>query len=108
MGPCWARPVDSSLALLSQQEDISWSNREAVDEGCLVSKENGVGEDWASPAGHCVPRAGPSLLASVLLKRKVRPNGQAKPIKQPGPLLPGNLSELALNYGTRGKSALNS
>lgn len=72
MGPCWARPVDSSLALLSQQEDISWSNREAVDEGCLVSKENGVGEDWASPAGHCVPRAGPSPLASVLLKRKVR------------------------------------
>lgn len=41
----WAGPVDSSLALLSQQEDISWSNREAVDEGCLVSRENGVGED---------------------------------------------------------------
>lgn len=44
-GPCWAGPVDSSLAVLSQQEDISWSNREAVDEGCLVSTENGVGED---------------------------------------------------------------
>lgn len=44
-GPCWARPVDSSLALLSQQEDISWSNREAVGEGRLVSRENGVGED---------------------------------------------------------------
>lgn len=44
-GPCWARPVDSSLALLSQQEDISWSNREPVDEGRLVSRENEVGED---------------------------------------------------------------
>ena len=44
-GPCWARPVDSSLALLSQQEDISWSNLEPVDEGSLVSEENGVGED---------------------------------------------------------------
>lgn len=45
MGPCRAGPVDSSLALLSQQEDISWSNREAADEGRVVSGENGVGED---------------------------------------------------------------
>lgn len=44
-GPCWDRPVDSSLALLSQQEDISWSNSEAVDEDCMVSGENVVGED---------------------------------------------------------------
>ncbi|KAK5860911.1 hypothetical protein PBY51_022354 [Eleginops maclovinus] len=41
-GPRWARPVDSSLALLSQQEDVSWSNREGVDEGRLVRRENGV------------------------------------------------------------------
>lgn len=44
------------------------------------------------PRGHCVPRAGPSPLASVLLKGKVRPNDQAKPIRQPAPLLPGNLT----------------
>ncbi|CAB1459069.1 unnamed protein product [Pleuronectes platessa] len=44
-GPRWAGPVDSSLALLSQQEDISWSNSESLDEGRLVSSENGVGED---------------------------------------------------------------
>lgn len=35
---CHTRPVDSSLALLSQQEGMN-------DEGCLVSREDGVGED---------------------------------------------------------------
>lgn len=44
-GPAEPGPADSSLALLSQQEDISWSNSEAVDGGCPVSGENGVGED---------------------------------------------------------------
>lgn len=44
-GPAEPGPADSSLALLSQQEDISWSNSEAVDGGRPVSSENGVGED---------------------------------------------------------------
>lgn len=51
--------------------------------------------------GHCVPRAGPSTTASVLLKVKVRSNDQAKPIKQPALLLlPGNLTVLSINYRT--------
>lgn len=39
----------------------------------------------------------------VLLKGKVRPNDQAKPIKQPALLLPGNLTVLSLNYRAGGK-----
>lgn len=58
--------------------------------------------------GHCVPRAGLSPSASVLLKGKVRSSDQAKPIKQLAPLLPGNLTVLSLNYRVGEKSALNS
>lgn len=58
--------------------------------------------------GHCVPRAGPSPAASVLLKGKVRSYDQAKPIKQPALLLPGSLTVLSLNYRVGEKSALNS
>lgn len=58
------------------------------------------------PRGHCVPIAGPSPTAPVLLKGKVRSNDQAKPIKQPARLLPGNLTVLSLNYWAGGKNQL--
>lgn len=59
----------------------------------------------ASPAGHYVPRAGPRLSASVLLKggRGRVQQAAAKPIKTEGTASSWNLTVLSLNYRAGGK-----
>lgn len=74
-GPVRARPgampVDSSLALLSQQEDISWSNRERLRTKAVWSAQRMELEKIRlHPAGHCVPRAGPEPVGPGIVKGK--------------------------------------